>query len=105
MKGWTKLGSLFDKKDEIAAPKTGGSIMDRLASMVQKLERRIKDAFNNGHAARRFNGADVMVLPLGHFEEVREAAAPKSSLSVGRFDYVTTMRFQELEEVSFSETA
>jgi hypothetical protein len=99
MKGWSKLGSLLDKKDQMPQGQPAGSLMDRLASMVSKLERRIRDAFNNGHAARRFNGADVVVLPVGHFEEVREVQAPKDTMSMGRFGHVTQMRLPELEEV------
>lgn len=113
MKGWLKLGTLFDKKNEpgtVAPPgdagtgKGGGGLVSRLGSMVASLEKRIAEAFNRGQvAARRFNGADLLVLPQTRFEEVKEAPVPKHGLAVGRFDHIYMLNAPSLEEVKDSE--
>lgn len=109
MKGWIKLGDMFDKKREEASgdaapraaappPQEKSNLVDRLASMVAAVEKRLKDAFENGQAARRFNSAELLVLPVHQLEEVRQAA-PNRPVSVGRFEHVRQLRFQGLEEV------
>lgn len=107
MKGWTKLGSLFDKKNEKKEDQSGGNkpkagLLDRLSSMVQSVERRIREAFESGKASRRFSSAEVLVLPPNSLEEVREVQIPKKApLSVGRFEYIssTSFRLGDFDEV------
>lgn len=104
MEGRVSIGSLFDKKDEMPTRKSGESLLHRLAAMAASIERRVKEAFNKGYAARRFNGVDVVALPQVHLEEVREAPA-STQHAMGRFSHVTTVRFQGLEEVAHGESA
>lgn len=102
MKPWIKLGSLVDRNQDKKEERQRPGLVDRLTSMVASIERRIREAFDNGQAARRFDSAKVVVLPPNALEELREPPQVSEPRMMGRFDHVetTTLQFQDFEEVN-----
>ncbi|NDD29509.1 MAG: hypothetical protein EB084_14705 [Proteobacteria bacterium] len=100
MEGWAKLGSLIDKKNDLPQQASGASMLDRLAGLAARLERKVNDAFNSGKASRRFDHIEMTSIAHAQLEEVGETASLRTERAFGRFDHVSTMQLHNLEEIS-----
>lgn len=105
MSGQVKLGSLFDKRHELDAPKSAGGLLERITAMAIRIERRLKEAFNSGQATRRFDSPSLLLMPMGAFEEVGEATQKVDPYAGGRFGHVSALQLSGLEEVSSGDWA